>query len=81
LPHYCHVAALSDEEVQAMFAEHGTVNSCIIMRDDDGKSKVSWAADVMCTLCCSFQRMLQPLFVQFIVPRFYRFAGLWLCQL
>ncbi|KAI3432336.1 hypothetical protein D9Q98_003894 [Chlorella vulgaris] len=31
--------SLSDEEVQAMFAEHGTVNSCIIMRDDDGKSK------------------------------------------
>lgn len=23
-----------------MFAEHGTVNSCIIMRDDEGKSKV-----------------------------------------
>lgn len=24
-----------------MFEEHGTVNSCIIMRDDEGKSKVS----------------------------------------
>ena len=23
-----------------MFAEHGTVSSCIIMRDDEGKSKV-----------------------------------------
>ncbi len=27
-----------------MFAAHGTVNSCIIMRDDEGKSKV-------CLLC------------------------------
>lgn len=23
-----------------MFEKHGTVNSCIIMRDDEGKSKV-----------------------------------------
>jgi polyadenylate-binding protein len=31
--------SVSDEELKAMFAEFGTVNSCIIMRDDDGKSK------------------------------------------
>ncbi|PSC67282.1 polyadenylate-binding 1 [Micractinium conductrix] len=31
--------AVSDEELRAMFEEHGTVNSCIIMRDDEGKSK------------------------------------------
>lgn len=33
-------AAVEDEELRAMFAEHGTVSSCIIMRDDEGKSKV-----------------------------------------
>ncbi|KAL4419334.1 hypothetical protein ABPG77_006022 [Micractinium sp. CCAP 211/92] len=31
--------SVTDEELKEMFAEHGTVNSCIIMRDDDGKSK------------------------------------------
>ncbi|PRW61133.1 polyadenylate-binding 4 [Chlorella sorokiniana] len=30
---------VSEDELKAMFAEHGTVNSCVIMRDDDGKSK------------------------------------------
>jgi hypothetical protein len=30
-----------------MFAEFGTVNSCIIMRDDDGKSKVRRATSIM----------------------------------
>ena len=30
----------SDEELRALAAEHGTVNSCAIMRDTDGKSKV-----------------------------------------
>ena len=30
---------MSDEELRAMFAEHGEVSSCIIMRDDDGASK------------------------------------------
>lgn len=33
-------AAVTEDELKAMFAEHGTVNSCVIMHDDDGKSKV-----------------------------------------
>lgn len=33
-----------------MFAEHGTVNSCVIMRDDDDKSKVRWGSGWGCGL-------------------------------
>ena len=34
-------AAVDDDELKGMFSEHGTVNSCVIMRDDEGKSKAS----------------------------------------
>jgi hypothetical protein len=44
---------VSDEELQAMFAEHGMVNSCIIMRDDEGKSKVGGVRGVGLVLCLS----------------------------
>ena len=30
---------MSDEELRAMFEAHGAVSSCILMRDEEGKSK------------------------------------------
>ncbi len=73
-----------------MFAEHGTVNSCVIMRDDDGKSKVGgqpgrvWVA-VLADLAGKWveSRALarRSIEMAFCNPLVHPCAGLWLRQL
>lgn len=52
-------AAVTEDELKAMFAEHGTVNSCVIMHDDDGKSKVGGGrvGPVRATVCAGGGRL------------------------